>query len=234
MNKNNLLVFIKEIVESVLDLDEAKFNPRRDFDQYPLDKKFLSDSLLNRIIYVRDQLKLPKLGAGSARTVFLLDSKKVLKLASNRKGIGQNEAELDAVTNPSLKPIFAKIYDYSPDFSWLISELVKPLNSYTEFEQLTGIDFYNFSYMLMNAAYFGHDQEKLVNHLQGSAKNDEEFAKIENLRDSMLVKHVLLALKNGRILPGDLERIEHWGKTPDQRVVLLDYGFTVDVSNKYY
>ena len=32
----------------------------------------------------------------------------------------------------------------------------------------------------------------------------------------------------------DLAKIGHWGKTADQRVVLLDYGFTDDVRNDYY
>lgn len=36
------------------------------------------------------------------------------------------------------------------------------------------------------------------------------------------------------LLGGDLKFIDHWGKTPDGRVVLLDYGFTGDVYTQHY
>ena len=35
-------------------------------------------------------------------------------------------------------------------------------------------------------------------------------------------------------MAGDLKEIDHWGKTPDGRCVLLDYGFTQDVFKSHY
>ena len=37
-----------------------------------------------------------------------------------------------------------------------------------------------------------------------------------------------------RLKLGDLTVLDHWGKTPDGRVVILDYGFTEDVAEKHY
>lgn len=56
----------------------------------------------------------------------MLRSKRVLKIALNKQGIAQNEAEINIFTNPITKPIVAKVYDYDPNFLWIISELVRP------------------------------------------------------------------------------------------------------------
>ena len=39
------------------------------------------------------QARLQRISSGSSRIVYKIDSEKVLKLAKNRKGIAQNEAE---------------------------------------------------------------------------------------------------------------------------------------------
>jgi hypothetical protein len=40
--------------------------------------------------------------------------------------------------------------------------------------------------------------------------------------------------KQGNLLPADIDSINHWGKTPDGRCVLLDYGYTEDVHKSHY
>ncbi len=73
------------------------------------------------------------IGSGSGRRVFDLENGYVIKVAKNRKGIAQNEAEYQiAMTNHS--NIFAKITHVSEDFMLLIMEKAERL--------------YHFSYVL--------------------------------------------------------------------------------------
>jgi cytidyltransferase-like protein len=96
---------------------------------------------------------LPLLGAGSSRSAYALGSNKVLKIAGNARiakikkdkpdnqkansafnktveaGKAQNKAEAETYTHPKIKSITTKIYDFGEDYSWLITELVKPLSS---------------------------------------------------------------------------------------------------------
>jgi hypothetical protein len=65
---------------------------------------------------------------------------------------------------------------------------------------------------------FGEESEKQINDC---LKNPWFLSTIKGLR-------------NTELLSGDLTLIDHWGKTPQQNVVLLDYGFTEDVYQRFY
>ena len=158
---------------------------------------------------------LESIGEGSSRKTFLLSSKYALKIALNKAGVGQNEAEIDVFTNPKTKPIVSKIYSSGPNNSWLISDLVKPLTSEKEFESLTKISWRQFQ-ELMRKAY---DEQKI------DPKSPE------------FVKNVLNFAFGNSMMMGDMAgdgKMDHWGKTPDGRVVLLDSGFTRDVFQNHY
>jgi len=155
-------------------------------------------------------------GHGSARNVYLLNSKTVLKISrDNFTGPAQNETEVDIYTNKLTKSIVAKIYDFDDkNYEWLVSELVNPVHDTDEFKKLTGADFYTFEDII--------EQPELYINTKFNFKIEKFTQKILDL------------MKNTDLLPGDLISIEHWGKTSDQRVVLLDYGFTKKVMRDYY
>lgn len=155
---------------------------------------------------------LPQLGKGSARTVFRIGNRQVLKVGVGSKGLAQNQAELDVFTNPASKPILARIFDYDRNGWWLIEELVRPLRNYDEFERLSGIDFDTFIQLISSTSgpRF-HPSESI-------SKGGQAFAHA-----------VFKTVKAGRLEMGDVEELTHWGKTADGRVVLLDYGYTTQV-----
>jgi len=152
---------------------------------------------------------------GSSRTVFLLGSKYALKIAMNKKGTAQNEAEMDVSTSPNSKAIFARVHDADDKFLWLISDLVDPIKTPEQFESLTGLKWEQFSNIIAACLRKGHPAP-----VPTAAS---EFAKT-----------VVTTAKANRLMPGDLCEISHWGKTADGRCVLLDYGFTQDVSANHY
>lgn len=166
---------------------------------------------------------LTMLGQGSSRAAFLLSGKYALKIALNDKGLGQNEAEVSVYTNPKSQPVVAKVYSSDPDYNWIVSDIVKPVKSVQEFEQLSGIDWRTFS-----------------DYINNNVKQ-----KTQDKSAPTFVKAIInTAIQNG-LLRGDLAQqdwkrdptqdvMDHYGKTPDGRLVLLDYGFTDDVFSKHY
>lgn len=195
-------------------------------DKFSL-KKFKSfDNYNVELAYAQKFLDL--LGQGSSRAAFMLTNKYVLKIALNAKGIGQNEAEVDVYTNAASKAIVAKIYDSDPNYHWIISEVVKPIKDVKEFETLAGIDWKGFS------DYINHALHK-DNPNKGAT--DDTMPKF--------VQAVIQTAHVNKLLRGDLAQqdwsheptkdvLDHWGKSADGRIVLLDYGYTEGVWDKHY
>lgn len=175
--------------------------------------------------------RLEYVAEGSSRQTFVLTSTKVLKLAINRAGIAQNEQEVEVFTDPRTKDITTRIYEYDPDFFWIVSELVKPFDDKDDIEEfldvrmpnatVTAVDFYDF---VLDASVGDEPSYESRAKLPNRVKQDlERIAKmIEDLVD------------HHNMLPGDLAKESSWGRSSDGRLVLLDYGFTHRVRNDHY
>lgn len=180
----------------------AKFDLKR-FKELPS-----SDIMLE---YARQFLE--PLGMGSSRAAWVLSGKYALKVVLNKKGLAQNQTEVDVYTNPQSKPVVTAVHSADPEYRWIISDLVNPLQSPEEFKGLTGIEWNEFLVML-------HDHLKSSQWARADIPN---FA-----------KSVIATAKDNGLMLGDLKEIGHWGKTPDGRCVLLDYGFTHEVWSSHY
>lgn len=159
---------------------------------------------------------LEKLGQGSSRAAYVLSNRYVLKIAINQKGIAQNKAELKIASDSQTKEFIANVHTNDDDLKWIVLDIVRPITQEDEFQKLTGDlweDYVYFLKMFMKRP----DLKKHYNDEGTSfAKKVSEIASKHNL------------------LLGDLIEIDHWGKTPDGRVVLLDYGFTESVWTDHY
>lgn len=156
---------------------------------------------------------LQKLGTGSSRATFLLSGKHALKIALNEKGVGQNEAEMDVFTNSKNSNIVAKVYDYDENSRWIVSDAVREFSDPKEFQQLTGTDWETFAKTVYD--WLGRKATK-------------------TMKPDGFTASVIKFAQANKMLPGDIEEINHWGKTADGRVVMLDYGQTEGVWNKHY
>ena len=212
---------LKEYIQTIIQekLRSSKFNINY----------FKSLDDINEIFnYAYDNLEF--LGAGSSRATFPLSSGKALKIANwdaVLKGIAQNKVEIKTYTKTKNKDFIAKIFDHDQDYQWIISELVKPINDETEFLSLLdikpsdGIDFE----LLMMLAKLGPEKTKNVEEKENfylPQKANDFIEGIDSLR------------KNHNMEFGDLDVIGHWGKTNDDRLVLLDYGYDSDVRQAHY
>jgi hypothetical protein len=206
------------------------------------------DVLFNRLMYFNKKYKL--LGTGSARRVYAVSSKKVLKLALDVKGIAQNRTEVNIFTNPKTKPIVARIFDTASDYTWIVSEAVQEMTP-ERFRATTGISKELFKFLVFEleteqapvvienfrdklnrqADYF-----KEKGDLEAAQKAEESAARqIKALTDNIVILDGVHQLMTSySLLPGDLWKSHHWGKAPDGRVVNLDYGFTDDIQFRYY
>lgn len=193
------------------------------------------------IEYVKKHL--PLLGQGTSRIVFALSGDKVLKIAHRKTlaGEAQNEQEVNLYTNPDTKPVMTKIYDADDEYFWIISELAKPFSSASEFSAKTGLnadvmdDFEKtceeYGKLLWDETqdfgYFTVDPIDEVNSLEETV----EWCK-KNLKGTP-AEHAVHLAKNGAAA-GDLGPYDHWGTTADGRVVVVDYGLTSEIHQKYY
>lgn len=170
---------------------------------------------------VLNQLGLTHLGEGSGRSVFEIDSKRIIKLAKNPKGKAQNEAEADL--SPT-SPVLAKVLLESDDSDWVVAQNAQRI-SRAMFKTLTLMDFDDYSKVLRK---WGADILGVM-WIEGEPEKEESI-KIEH---NPFFQHVLQLMADGDLAAGDLGRINSYGLI-DNKVVLRDYGLTREVFKKFY
>jgi hypothetical protein len=217
MNDKRLL---KEYLELMIEKLRSKRKIKTRFGGSNFDMKEFKSLPNESIMQAYAMNYLEPLGQGSSRIAFVLSSKKVLKIARNEKGIAQNKAEVEVYTEPATADVAAGIYDADNEGKWVISDLVKPITSMNEFKSLTGVDWQEFVQDLTASVSAFARKSKMP--LPSGA---HEFTK----------KVYDMAEKgSNRLKLADLTVLDHWGKTPDGRAVILDYGYTEDVATKHY
>lgn len=220
------------------------------------------------ILYAKQHL--PEIGQGSSRITFALSGDKVLKIALNNAGIGQNEEEVQVYTRLHKNDLVTKIFDFDPKYKWLVSELVKPFTSSAELENILGItlqSFLDIVYYAIRANSFRFESwkkekiQKLQNNIERADKNIEWYGQsldVEALENSKkiksqylrelemlkqsnkdqvidkLIQNITNLVSTNNLVPGDLDIHDHYGRTVDGRIKLLDYGASRDVIRKYY
>jgi len=183
-----------------------------------------------RIQYCQNRLK--RLGSGSSRIVYQIDNEKCLKLAKNKKGIAQNEAENDGYVQSV--GIAAEVYDCHPDYLWIEMQLARPAKK-SDFKRLTGYDFntmcawveYVKSRYVYGRFYRNHDYDELFD--SDAFYENFDYSLFDMLQDYMS--------NTGLTATGDLQRISSWGvvsKNGEEELVLIDFGLNDDVFNDFY
>jgi len=203
--------------------------------------------------FVGEHYNLPYMGEGSSRIVYALSTSKVLKIATNDKGIAQNEAEKIVAQNPSTRYIGAKIYESDPDNHWSVMEIAKIYENDTqlkldlgiprELAERHGYDITSAAFDLTKVYDLDRSVEEVIKASFWLRDPENKKAKaIEDLRKFLedppksmlaLVDLIHNAPTDQALQPGDIVP-DHFGKTIDGRPVLIDYGFTTGVAEEYY
>lgn len=287
--------YIKSIVREELTLLE-KLRGNFNWEEFKKIKNNMDPSYVKDMdLYARQTLGIP-IGKGSSRTVFALSSGKVLKLArwhSNtgaEKGRAQNKLEIETFTNPKVRPVVAKIFDYDPDYDWIVSEITRPFDESDRMEQALGMTTDSFQNLIIatvgNFKIRNFDQgwDSIVGEAQryiAKAREEgkvlkkqyEELERMEGLSSherrmreidiwnkekdlGYSIRHAEEILekysqaKVSRLKPlidgiiamrdqmgfniDDLLRTDHYGLTADGRIVVIDYGYNLEIGRKFY
>lgn len=211
-----------------------------------------ADLILN---YAEERLKA--LGVGSSRQTFLFSAKKVLKIAMNESGFAQNKTEYEMYSKFKNLDLFTNIYKVGPKNNlgpiYLVSELVREFKEEEEFDAISSIPFNLVGMFISILKYKGGTFEEAIGRCKRRMKEDIDYytendmevpqeylyfldvlnGKI-NLEEQPILKGIFKLNRESDINLGDFYAISHWGKTTDNKVVLLDYGLTEEIWEKYY
>jgi hypothetical protein len=186
----------------------------RQFIREALSKRFDFDEFVRRdagsddeqvLSYLNSTLR--HIGRGSARTVYVLSSKRALKFARNERGFDQNSVEVKVYESLRHKSIVPRVFAHdrtrpSGLSSWIVVELVRPVRDAKELKRLSGI----------RLGALGMDLTGTMPELRPA---------IQELKD--------LGLQTS-----DWNDVDQWGVGADGRIVLLDPGVTFEVLQKHY
>lgn len=216
-------------------------------------KRFKSlKTFRDRTNYCLSELKY--LGMGSARMVFEVDDEKVLKLAYNKKGLAQNEAEADWFL-PSYG-IFAEVYDMHPSYQWIEMEKAAPARIadfdriytgenglfggfFEDWAEDMGEDYSRRGMFDWLHAYVYHAYLVSKGWNKGEAWEDV-FAAFENTDEypGSLFDGLSRYIRDYDLHAyGDLQRISSYGlvrRDGGERIVLIDYGLNNSIYDQYY
>ena len=178
-----------------------------------------------RIKYCEENLQ--RISSGSSRIVYKIDNEKVLKLAKNKKGLGQNEVEISYSHYRDIEDIIAKVFDYDENNLWTEMELARRVTK-PIFKQITGFDFDAFGGCLINYSMEikGRSSRFSVNKEIEAALWEDEYG-----------YEMLSFIGNYDIPTGDLARLSSYGlvkRNGEDAIVLIDYGLTNEVYKSYY
>jgi hypothetical protein len=188
--------------------------------------------------------RAPKLGAGSSRTAFIIPDngrETVLKIAKNKKGLAQNQAEADILDDGYLGKldIVIPLVDYdktSREPVWIQTELAKKV-SQQKLTKMLHCDKtpYGLSYFISAVKNVLGQRGRFMPKLD---KIKEELLKAGHTEQDLeifmgYVDEIATLVNSSSIVPDDFGAASNWGEY-NGRPVVIDVGFTENVEKMYY
>ena len=209
-------------------ITESQYNNliQKDLDEdYPsswsIDEFKKLTSFSARVNYCNQHLQ--RLASGSSRIVYKVDDTKVLKLAKNKKGLAQNETEIDFGRDSYLSDIVAKIFDFDENGLWVEMELAQKLTP-AMFKNIVGVDFENYC-------------EAMRYRYRVAVEYQYRIPKPENMDEMWendFVYKMMDMMVNYELILADLCKITSYGLVDNNRIVLIDSGLTNEVFDTHY
>ena len=186
-------------------------------------------SFNKRALYCEQHLQ--RISSGSARIVYKIDNEKVLKLAKNKKGLAQNEVEIEYGGDYYLQDVLAKVIDHNENNLWVEMELARKLTK-PLFKSIVGVDFDTFADFIRS--YYYETNPSKGRHMR-SQDFDEETK--EYMWENEFTSGILDFIGSYGVPVNDLARMNSYGvvkRDGQDTVVVIDFGLTDDVYDSYY
>lgn len=234
---NNLIKIIKEELDKIIDEDYPS-----SFDM----EYFKSLTSFNkRIKYCNEHLK--RIGGGSSRIAYKIDNEKVLKLARNKKGLAQNEIEVEQGYDNYISDIVTNVFDFDEKYLWIEAEFAKKVTPQL-FKKYAGIDFdiYKlFIYDFYNRNTDNYEYKSIRSYYKYNKKIEDDSLineKIEQIKEHMwenneFTYEILTYIGSYDVLIGDLQKIDSYGivkRNGGYTLVVVDYGLSPDLFKRLY
>jgi hypothetical protein len=211
---------VYEVIDSYLQEDYPS--------NFDLEEFSKLNSFNKRIQYCQERLK--RISSGSSRIVYMVDDTKVLKIARNKKGLAQNEIEIDYSNYYDLKDITAQVFAYDQNNLWVEMELAKKVTP-AIFERVVGFTFADYCAGLRKH----HDE---INPKRGSWFSSDVSKEVYEAMWEDEFTYEMLSFIGGYDIPvGDLCKLNTYGlvkRNGEDTIVMIDYGLNNDVWQDYY
>lgn len=211
---------VYEIIETYLEEDYPS--------NFDLEEFSKLNSFNKRIQYCQERLK--RISSGSSRIVYMVDDTKVLKIARNKKGLAQNEIEIDYSNYYDLKDITAQVFAYDQNNLWVEMELAKKVTP-AIFERVVGFTFADYCAGLRKH----HDE---INPKRRSWFSSDVSKEVyEAMWEDEFTYEMLSFIGSYDIPVGDLCKLNTYGlvkRNGEDTIVMIDYGLNNDVWQDYY
>jgi hypothetical protein len=211
---------VYEVIDSYLQEDYPS--------NFDLEEFSKLNSFNKRIQYCQERLK--RISSGSSRIVYMVDDTKVLKIARNKKGLAQNEIEIDYSNYYDLKDITAQVFAYDQNNLWVEMELAKKVTP-AIFERVVGFTFADYCAGLRKH----HDE---LNPKRGSWFSSDVSKEVYEAMWEDEFTYEMLSFIGGYDIPvGDLCKLNTYGlvkRNGEDTIVMIDYGLNNDVWQDYY
>lgn len=211
-----------------IEMDEATYPESFNMDEFSNLRTFAE-----RVRYCNQRLQ--KLGSGTARIVYAVDTDTVLKLAKNAKGVAQNQAEAGDWYLKSMG-LFAKVYDYPDNFQWIEMQRCIPAKK-SDFKRITGESFETY------CSFIRYMQERYMRRTyfpveQGLKEYFDRIIESDGFEDTLFYDIYSYMGDYQPQAVGDMMRISSWGIVRDDdgsaRLVMVDFGLNDDVYDEFY
>lgn len=200
-------------------------NPPEESQEFNLDQLKQLTTLPQVFGYVERTLGNARIGQGQGRNVYRLPGGRVLKMARNPGGTGQNQAEATVCKNDATADIFPSIFEVGPEFIWIIAEEAQPMNR-VKFGELTGVPWNEFLF-----AIGGAFPRSIKNPTKGQLAQFQHA--FEKHYANKFFRRVVNLVKDCKYEPGDIAKLDSWGIVRG-RPVIIDSGFTEAVHQAHY
>lgn len=186
----------------------------------------------SRFDYCKQTLGKP-IGNGSSRIVWKLNDKLVIKLAKNKKGLAQNQAEINLLKNNLYKNMFTKIYEFdNVNYQWLITEKAQKLtNNLTQ--KILNIDYDTFEDFCISTWM---SKPEFIN--QPYYKELPKHYKKMLVNNKPLQQWYRFIMKNNQIYSiAELINPSNLGvviRNNQPQIIIIDAGFNEDIAKNQY
>jgi len=225
---------INELTLENTEIGEMALPSDWDEEQLGHDKSFAK-----RVQYAK--LRAKQIGTGSSRVAFIIpdnDRDTILKVAKNKKGMAQNAAEVDILTDSFIAKmdIVIPLIDYdkkNPNPTWIQTEKAEKIKSNKQLAKLLGCrDPYDLVMAVRSQLGQQYNFESSYSDIIESLKKDNKTRE-EIQRFKKYVDQVSDLVANTTIDPIDFGWSVNWGLYQG-RLVIIDLGFTEEVKSLHY